>query len=374
MTTAVIDFADVAKQWRTARRIYPIYLLLTRKFNLATAPCRELESPIDRTEPAALEHVDNWFTSVDSAIEAQHLRQMMQTAHFETEENLRDLLIHQLSRPVRSASVRDKVDFLCVQYYIRSAHHLHREHAHSFTEVAELLRPIIGDQWHSIESPAVSQDLENLLRESEQCAGLDEIIKRKIIDRGRELKVKAGDAYFSAPYLVIFARFNHLLRGAFFRVIQADLQSIRLGLHELEMRGWKNLDCIAAGFSSEESLDALRQVVHDWKTPFRAPYAPAHNFNQILKVLDAVKKGLASPPPKAVQAAPVAVPTIKPAVAVPTPEKPAPPKAMAAVAGVQARATAPQVIRDAPAPAQGLAPVVASPLPTSSRLEDCLEQ
>src|SRR5438270_1461989 len=374
MTTAVIDFADVAKQWRTARRIYPIYLLLTRKFNLTTAPCRELESPIDRTEPAALESVDNWFASVDSAIEAQHLRQMLQTAHLVTEENLRDLLIHQLSRPVRSASVRDKVDFLCVQYYIHSAHHLHREHAHSFTEVAELLRPIIGDQWHSLESPPVSQDLENLLRESEQCAGLDEIIKRKIIDRGRELKVKAGDAYFSAPYLVIFARFNHLLRGAFFRVIQADLQSIRLGLHELEMRGWKNLNCTGAGFSSAEPLEALRQVVHDWKTPFRAAYAPAHNFNQILKVLDAVKKGLASPVPKAVQ---VAVPALKPVVAVPTAARPLPVKAMAAAVGAQAslsaKAAAPSVTK-APSPvAQKAAAPVARPA-TSSRLEDCLEQ
>src|SRR5207248_6573100 len=144
-----------------------------------------------------------------------------------------DLLIHQLSRPARSAGVRDKVDFLCVQYYVHSAHHLHRENAHNFTEVAELLRPIVGDQWKSLEPPPISEDLENLLRESNQCVGLDEVIKRKIIDRGRELKVKAGDAYFSAPYLVLFARFNHLLRDAFFRAIQADLQSIRLGLHDV---------------------------------------------------------------------------------------------------------------------------------------------
>ena len=80
MTTAVIDFADVAKQWRNARRIYPIYSLLVRKFKVAAGPCRELESPIDRAEPEALQRVDKWFASVDSTIEAQHLRQMLQTA------------------------------------------------------------------------------------------------------------------------------------------------------------------------------------------------------------------------------------------------------------------------------------------------------
>src|SRR5947209_13066529 len=147
MTTAVIDFADVAKQWRTARRIYPIYSLLVRRFNVAAGPCRELESPIDRTEPEALEAVTKWFATVDAVVEAQHLRQMLQTAHIVTEENLRDLLIHQLSRRVKSANVRDKIDFLCVQYYVHSAHHLHRDNAHSFEEVAELLRPIIGDKW-----------------------------------------------------------------------------------------------------------------------------------------------------------------------------------------------------------------------------------
>src|SRR5207302_4495544 len=179
--------------------------------------------------------------------------------------------------------------------------------------------------------------------------------------------------YFSAPYLVIFARFNHLLRGTFFRVIQADLQAIRLGLHELEMRGWKNLDCTAAGFSSAEPLEALRQVVHDWKTPFRAAYAPAHNFKQILKVLDAVKKGLATPAPKAVQ---VAAPALKPVVAVPVPAKPAPEKAMAAAAGAQAnasaKAAAPQVLKAPPPVAQKIVPPVAASA-TSSRLEDCLE-
>src|SRR4051794_8204225 len=112
LMTTVIDLADVAKQWRTARRIYPIYLLLTRKFKLAVGPCRELESPIDRAEPEVLERLEKWFASVDTAIEVQHLRQMLQTAHTVSEENLRDLLVHQLSRPVKSASVRDKVDFL----------------------------------------------------------------------------------------------------------------------------------------------------------------------------------------------------------------------------------------------------------------------
>src|SRR4051812_32101033 len=51
---ATINLAEVASQWRSARRLYPIYAAIAREFDLG-APCRELESPINRSEPEVLQ-------------------------------------------------------------------------------------------------------------------------------------------------------------------------------------------------------------------------------------------------------------------------------------------------------------------------------
>src|SRR5947207_15620859 len=123
MAMAVVDFIDVAGQWRMARRMYPVYLSLVSAGDSGVAPCRELESPVNRSKPEVLKRVSNWFDSVDEKVAAHHLRLMLQTTELTSEENLRDLLIHQLSKFPKSAAVRDKVDYLCVQYYaLRSAH------------------------------------------------------------------------------------------------------------------------------------------------------------------------------------------------------------------------------------------------------------
>src|SRR4051794_1293893 len=110
MTWAAASVNEIAARWRMARRLYPIYSQIDRAFELGTAPCRELESPIDRLEPEIIEGVNHWFHAFDEKIRPHHVRHILQTAHLANEENLRDLLNWQLANPSKNLAVRDKID------------------------------------------------------------------------------------------------------------------------------------------------------------------------------------------------------------------------------------------------------------------------
>ena len=112
MATATVDLNVLAGQWRAARRIYPIYSALVRQFDLGIEPCRELESPINRSEPEVMRRIAAWFNQMDLKVEAFQLRQLLQTTELGTEENLRALVKRQLAYPKKTKAVRDKVDFL----------------------------------------------------------------------------------------------------------------------------------------------------------------------------------------------------------------------------------------------------------------------
>src|SRR4051812_45858107 len=123
MTTAVkpaMNVAELAVTWREARRIYPVYAALIRQFDLGIAPNADLESPINRAEPQILARIGRWFDEVDNKCEVWHLRQVLQTSGWISDEQLRSLTRRHLAKPKRDAKVRDKVDYLLVQYY---AHH-----------------------------------------------------------------------------------------------------------------------------------------------------------------------------------------------------------------------------------------------------------
>src|SRR4051794_19993900 len=129
MSTAVVNLAEVAQRWRNARRIYPLYSALEQQFEIGVGPCRELESPINRSEPEVLQRIDEWFEKMDDKVQVFQLRQLLQTTHLATEENLHALLARHLGKSVRPVSVRDKVDYLLVQYFAQCApHDTHNTH------------------------------------------------------------------------------------------------------------------------------------------------------------------------------------------------------------------------------------------------------
>src|SRR5262249_27378842 len=94
-----------------------------------------------------------------------------------------------------------------------------------------------------------------------------------------------------------------------------------------EQRGIFTLDCCEAGLTEHESMEQVRHLVHQWKTPFRAPYSGGSSFQQLIQLrralertLDAARSRPAASAPKAPAEGPVAAPSqATPAVAAPAP-------------------------------------------------------
>ena len=150
-----------------------------------------------------MERVDKWFSEFDDKIQPHQLRQVLQTTHVATPENLRDLLNRQLSHTVKPLAVRDKADYLIVQYYAHCAPAGSQLKAPTFSQVGDVLSEVLGEI--SPKPPAFADDLDAITSEVELCSGLAELLRRGIIERGRDLKDKSGAAFFAVPALIAFA-------------------------------------------------------------------------------------------------------------------------------------------------------------------------
>lgn len=328
MTTATatkpaVNLNEIAASWREARRIYPVYAALIRQFDLGVRSSAELESPINRSEPEVLARIARWFDEVDDKCEVWQLRQVLQTAAWVNDDQLRSMVLRHLNKADRNGKVRDKIDYLVVQYY---AHHS-PEDAHNqnitFKHVAEAVKVLTGP----VESePSFAADLDKVLNDLGRCSSLKHLLEKKLIERSREIKEQAGQNYFEAGSIVAFARFNFMMRLGFFRLMHADLHAIRFALHAMEERSQSECDCSSAGLSKNEPIAQLRQICYDWKKPFLAAYSAAVNFRQIVDVRAAVEAAATAPAPapkKTVDPAPkpAIVGTPKPQPKLPTIEE-----------------------------------------------------
>ena len=294
-TVNAVNLVEVAAAWRNARRLYPIYSALNQQFSLGLAPCRELDSPIDRSDPESLQRIHDWLEQLDSKVEVHQLRQLLQTTHIANEEGLRAMLARHLEKAEKTTAVRDKVDYLMVQYYAHcaphDAHSVQIDHDH----VAQVLEPVLGEVSPLV--PDFCVELDKVLDELESCESLGDLLQKKVIDRARGMKDQAGEDYFKTSVLVAYARFNFLLRRGFFRLMHADLHAIRFAIHAMEARGQHSCDCTAAGMAADQSFAALREICHSWKQPFRAAYSVGNTFAQLVSVRAAVEAAAAKPLP-----------------------------------------------------------------------------
>jgi hypothetical protein len=295
--TATVNIREIATKWRSARRLYPIYASLNVEFKLDVQPCRDLEIPINRAEPEVMERIERWFDAVDEKIQVWQLRQLLQTSHTADGESLRALLKRQLEKQHKTADVRDKVDYLLVQYYAQSAPEDAHNHQIALSHVAEVLEPVLGCV--DADLPGFCSELELILADLASCTSLGDLLQRKIIERAREVKERAATEYFRPSVLVAFVRFNFLVRMGFFRLMHADLHAVQHALRQMEARGQLVCDCSRAGLSSEEPLTNLRQICHDWKKPFRAAYTAGSNFKQLVAIRAAVEAAVKAPAPMA---------------------------------------------------------------------------
>lgn len=302
MTTTAKPTTEVAAYWREARKLYTVYSSLLERFSVGMLPCRELESPIDRSEPEAIQNIQRWFQQMDERIHVHQVRQLLQTSRLGTEDNLRSLVNHHLLKETKTESDRDKVDFLLVQYLSSCAPTGFYERDVEFEEVAQVLEPILGEV--GLHPPKWLEPLDHAAKDLDTLHSLRDLLGEGILEKMRELKTSSGDMYFGPTALVAIARFNFLVRRTFVRLIAADLHAIRFSINELEQRGVRTVNCVRAGLTPAETLENLRQVCQEWKKPFRAAYAAGQNFKELIEIRGAVEEALALAPEKGTLAVP----------------------------------------------------------------------
>jgi hypothetical protein len=305
-TTATPKVGEVAEFWRVARRLYAIYSELDRTFELGMSPSSELEASHDNSDPEAMERVQRWFAEIDSHVQVWQLRQLLQSTTLQNEENLRYLIARHLDKKSKSEADKDKIDFLLVQYFAHCSPHGLNET--SLEEVARVLEPALGRSAQSF--PDWAQSLDEKLKKLNESNSLEELQNSGALQEVRELKLAVGDQYFEPGYLVAFTRFNFLARRAFFRAMHVDLHAIRGAVNRLEQLGISSVDCREAGLTESESLEQVRHVVHQWKTPFRAPYSGGSSFLQLILLRHALQHALDNAPAPEPAAEPMAAPAL----------------------------------------------------------------
>ena len=317
-TTATLNLDEVAEFWRIARRLYSVYIELDHTFELDVATCPELEDAADSPEPEARERVLQWFEQIDGHVQVWQLRQLLQSTSLQNEENLRYLIARHLEKKQKTEADKDKIDFLLVQYFAHCAPHGLTETA--LAEVARVLEPAMGKSPQTF--PDWASSLDSKLAKLNESNSLEELQNSGALQEVRELKLAVGEDYFESGFLVAFTRFNFLARRAFFRAMHLDLHAIRESVNELERLGFTSVDCRDAGLTESESLEQVRHVVHQWKTPFRAPYSGGSSFLQLILLRHCLQHALDAAGSKA--EAPPAVPA--PVVAQAPVSMPAPAK------------------------------------------------
>jgi len=275
-------------QGATLSALQPMYSALVREFviEVSTCPVDEEFSP----SPESVEQAGAWFQQVDAQIQVHQLRQFLQTTPLANEVVLRQLLAHHMRKPAKSASDRDKTDFLLVQYFSLCAPSGLEDTDLDLDYVAQVLEPVLGPQQPKI--PAWLTSLDTIMQSAARCRRLSELLHSGVLEQGRKLKTQSSARYFEPSAMVAFARFSFLIRRIFFRLMHDDLNAIQDGLRELERRGVSTIDCRRAQFSAEEPIGRLRMICQSWKVMFHAEYSSGQPLRMLVDLRAAVDDAL----------------------------------------------------------------------------------
>jgi hypothetical protein len=275
-------------QGATLRALQPMYAALVREFviEVSTCPVDEEFSP----SPESVENAEAWFQQVDAQIQVHQLRQFLQTTPLANEAVLRHLLVHHMQKTAKSASDRDKTDFLLVQYFSLCAPSGLEDADLDLDYVAQVLEPVLGPQQPKL--PAWLSSLETILQSAARCRRLSELLHSGALEQGRKLKTQSSERYFEPSAMVAFARFSFMIRRIFFRLMHDDLNAIHDGLRELERRGVTTIDCRRAQFSAEEPTGRLRMICQSWKVMFHAEYSSGQPLRMLVDLRASVDDAL----------------------------------------------------------------------------------
>src|SRR5215475_3708489 len=350
---------DLATQWASARKLYPIYFELAREFAIEVKAHPDLEAGTETPGKEAVEQANQWLEQLDSLIQVHQLRQFLQTSSLVNQEGIVSLVQHFLAKQEKSEVVRDKVDFLLVQYFSQLAPTGIDDSEVDLAYVADSLQNIVGEV--ELKPPVWLNALDRVLDSARKCKSLDELLHGGILEQVRKAKGLAGELFYLPVALTAFTRFGYLMRRAFFRLMLGDLNIILDGLTELEDRGIETLDCRRAQFSAQEPVVRLRMICQSWKVMFQAEYSSGSPLRMLVDLRASVEHALgrgkaadaeakASPAGNAKPAAaskPAAA--AKPAASAPVVTKPAAPSAKAAAAAATSKPAAKPVASPAKA-------------------------
>jgi hypothetical protein len=337
---------DLTTQWKSARRLYPIYFEIAREFVIDVKPLHDLETANDTPGKEAVEQANQWLDQMDQLILVHQLRQFLQTSSLVDPEGIVAMVHHFLAKPAKSDAIRDKIDFLLVQHFSQLAPIGVADTEVDLAYVAHTLEPILGQV--ELKQPVWLNALDRVLEAARRCKSLDELLHGGILEQGRKAKAQAGDLFYLPIALAAFTRFGYLMRRTFFRLMLGDLNLILDGLTELEEKGVETIDCRRAQFSAEEPIMRLRMICQSWKVMFQAEYSSGSPLRMLVDLRASVEHALGRGKPDA-PAAKAAAPA-KPATAKPVPAAKAPVKPAAKAAAAAASAGAPTP-NDKPAPA-----------------------
>jgi hypothetical protein len=306
---------DLAAQWKSARRLYPIYYDLAREFAIDVKPCPDLESGIDAPGKEVVEQAKAWLEEIDQHVQVHQLRQFLQTSSQVNPEGLLNLVQYFLAKTTKSDTMRDKIDFLLVQYFSELAPSGVSDTEVDLAYVAQSLEPILGQV--ELKPPVWLNSLDRVLEGARRCRSLDELLHGGVLEQGRKAKGLAGDLFYLPVALVAFTRFGYLMRRTFFRLMLEDLNTILEGLTELEDKGIVTIDCRRAQFSAQEPIVRLRVICQSWKVMFQAEYSSGSPLRMLVdlraSVDQALGRGKAVEPGKA-KDAPKSAPAARPAL------------------------------------------------------------
>ncbi len=280
------------EQGATVSALRPIYAALVREFVIDVPACPIDQDHGEGISPSAesVGQAEAWFQQVDAQIQVHQLRQFLQTTPLANVAVLRQLLAHHLHKTSKSASDRDKTDFLLVQYFSLCAPSGMEDADVDLDYVAQVLEPVLGPQQPKI--PAWLSSLENILQSAARSRRLSELLHSGTLEQSRKLKTQNATRYFEPAAMVAFARFSFMLRRIFFRLMHDDLNAIQDGLRELERRGIATNDCSRAQFSAEEPIGRLRMICQSWKVMFHAEYSSGQPLRMLVDLRAAVDDAL----------------------------------------------------------------------------------
>jgi hypothetical protein len=238
----------------------------------------------------SVEQAQKWLNDLDDKIQVHQLRQFLQTCSVVDPEGLVAMLQHFLAKARRTDSVRDKIDFLLVQYYSQSAAVDLDDNSADLACVARGLEPVLGQV--ELKAPVWLNALDRVLDAARRCSSLDELLHCGVLEQGRKAKAQAGELFYLPIALVAFTRFGYLMRRAFFRLMLADLNNILDGLTDLEEKGVTTIDCRRAQFSSNEPVIRLRMICQSWKVMFQAEYSSGQPLRMLVDLRASVDSAL----------------------------------------------------------------------------------